>query len=108
VPWPSDRAIVIAAFAANELADSARARLLDRLIERARRGDAVLVVEPLARFVAPWWRQWGTAFAAEGGKSDEWRFRVELPEIVRTLDRAAGLDHRELTARSIWCAGSRS
>jgi hypothetical protein len=37
-----------------------------------------------------------------GGRADEWRFRAELPPIVAKLDRAAGLDHRELTARSLW------
>jgi hypothetical protein len=27
---------------------------------------------------------------------------VELPPIVAKLDRAAGLNHRELTCRSLW------
>jgi hypothetical protein len=27
---------------------------------------------------------------------------VELPPLLRLLDKAAGLDHRELTARSIY------
>jgi hypothetical protein len=62
----------------------------------------VLVVEPLARSAAPWWAGWQHAFAGAGGRADEWRFRIELPEIVAKLDRAAGLDHRELTARSLW------
>jgi hypothetical protein len=29
-----------------------------------------------------------------------------LPPIVAKLDRAAGLNHRELTGRSLWLAGS--
>jgi hypothetical protein len=29
---------------------------------------------------------------------------VELPAIVAKLDRAAGLDHREITGRSLWLA----
>jgi hypothetical protein len=37
-----------------------------------------------------------------GGRADEWRFRTELPAIVMKLDRSAKLDHRELTARSLW------
>jgi len=78
---------IVAAFAVNELANDSRAALLTRLVDRAHQGDRVLVVEPLARSIAPWW--------------DEWRFRVELPPIVAKLDRAAGLDHRELTGRSI-------
>lgn len=95
-------AAIVAAFTVNELADAARAALLTRLIDRSRRGDRVLVVEPLARSVAPWWKEWSEAFASGGGRADEWRFRVELPPIVAKLDRAAGLDHREITGRSIW------
>jgi hypothetical protein len=36
-----------------------------------------------------------------GGCAREWRFRAELPAIVEKLDRAAGLNHRELKARSL-------
>jgi hypothetical protein len=68
----------------------------------ARHGDRVLVVEPLAGFVAPWWGSWRTAIEAAGGRADEWRFEAELPPIVAKLDRAAGLDHRKLTARTLW------
>jgi hypothetical protein len=76
-----------------------------RLLERGRRGDRVLVVEPLARFVAPWWAGARDAIVSAGGRADEWRFHVELPAIVAKLDRAAGLDHRELTGRSLWLGG---
>jgi hypothetical protein len=76
--------------------------LLGRFLERAARGDGVLVVEPLAGFVARWWNSWRQSFGAAGGRADEWRFRAELPPIVAKLDRAAGLDHRELTGRSLY------
>ena len=56
----------------------------------------------LAGFVARWWNAWKQPFSAAGGRADEWRFRVELPPIVAKLDRAAGLDHRELTGRSLY------
>jgi hypothetical protein len=100
-PWPA-RAAVLAAFSVNELAADGRERLLQRFLERAKRGDTILVVEPIARSVAPWWPVWQKAFASAGGRADEWRFRAVLPEIVAKLDRAAGLDHRELSARSLW------
>jgi Methyltransferase domain len=103
-PWPA-RAAILAAFSVNELAADGRERLLRRFLERAARGDTILVVEPIARSVAPWWPEWQAAFAAAGGRADEWRFRPILPEIVAKLDRAAGLDHRELSARSLWIAG---
>jgi len=102
-PLPKGPAHLVAAFAVNELRDDMRAALLPRLLERAKRGDRVLIVEPLARFVAPWWKRWQDAFMAAGGRADEWRFHADLPPIVAKLDRAAGLDHREITGRSIWC-----
>ena len=102
---PEAPATILAAFTVNELADPARDALLPRLIERARQRDRILVVEPLAGFVAPWWKKWREAFEAAGGRADEWRLRTELPPIVEKLDRAAGLNHREITGRSLWLAG---
>ncbi len=100
VPLPA-RAGVVAAFTANELDEEPRRRLLGRLVEAARQGSAVLVVEPIARRVNPWWPDWGEAFRAAGGREDEWRFRPELPDRLALLGKAAGLDSRELTGRSL-------
>jgi SAM-dependent methyltransferase len=102
VALPKSPALILAAFTLNELDDDARQTLLARFLERAKRGDRVLVVEPLARFVAQWWSAWRRSFIDAGGRADEWRFRVELPSIVAKLDRAAGLDHRELTGRTLY------
>jgi hypothetical protein len=103
---------LVAAFTLNELNDSARDALLTQALNRGRddrdRGNRprepnqVLVVEPVAGFVAPWWDRWKEAIVSAGGRSDEWRFRADLPALVAKLDRAAGLDHRVLTARSLW------
>jgi hypothetical protein len=100
--FPKRRAMILAAFTVNELDDYGRTSLLPRLLDRAGSGDRVLIVEPVARSVGRWWNDWQRAFAAAGGRADEWRFRVQLPEIVAKLDRAAGLDHRELTGRSLY------
>jgi SAM-dependent methyltransferase len=100
---PPPGSAVVAAYAVNEMDDADRDRLLPRLL--AAEGVALLVVEPIARRSAPWWEAWAAAFAGAGGRADEWRFRVALPEIVTRLDRAAGLDHREVTCRSLWRPG---
>jgi Methyltransferase domain len=105
--WPGGRAGILAAFTVNELADAPREALLGQLLECAARGDSVLVVEPVAGFVARWWNRWRDAFEHAGGRGDEWRIRAELPPIVAKLDRAAGMNHREITGRSLWI-GSRS
>ena len=103
---PNEPSSILAAFTLNELPDAPRDALVQRLLERAARGDQVLVVEPVAGFVAHWWDTWRAAVESMGGRGDEWRFRIELPAIVAKLDRAAKLDHRELTGRSLWLSPS--
>jgi SAM-dependent methyltransferase len=98
---PAETAIV-AAFILNELPEEARDRWRTSLLQSAKQGNPVLVVEPIARKLSPWWDDWAHDFAAVGGRSDEWRFPVELPERLALMDKAAGLDHRELTGRSLW------
>ena len=99
--WPGRPHAALAAFAVNELPAGARDALRDRLLEAAGGGQAVLVIEPVARAAAPWWGEWVRAFAAVGGEERTWRFPASLPELVARLDAAAGLSHRELTARSL-------
>jgi hypothetical protein len=93
---------VLAAFTINELDESSRDRLRGDFIRVARAGAPVLVIEPIARRLSVWWDDWTETWTKLGGRSDEWRFRVELPERLALMDRAAGLDHRELTGRSLW------
>jgi SAM-dependent methyltransferase len=101
---PKPPAAFLAAFSLNEMSEAGRNSILERLVKRRRGGERLLVVEPLAGFVAPWWNGWRDAVVRGGGREDAWRFRVELPAIVAKLDRAAGLDHRELSGRSLWLA----
>jgi ubiquinone/menaquinone biosynthesis C-methylase UbiE len=103
--WPGDRATLVAAFTINELPGAAREALLVRLLDRASTGNRVLVVEPLARGIAPWWEKARRRFESAGGRADEWRFHVGLPPLVAKLDRASGLDHQELTARTLFAGG---
>ncbi len=93
---------VLAAYAANELVPEGRAVMLTSLLEAHAQGARVLVVEPIARRSLPWWRDWQAAVERAGGRADEWRFPAELPPTQRGLARAAGLDPRELTARSLY------
>jgi SAM-dependent methyltransferase len=102
VALPKGAVSMLAAFAMNELADPFLDELMQRLLDRTAAGDRLLIVEPIAGFVARWWERWRTRVEQMGGRGDEWRFRIELPAIVAKLDRAAKLDHRELTARSLW------
>jgi predicted RNA methylase len=105
VRWPRGRVSALAAYTVNELPPAARRELRGRLLQAAGAGHDVLVIEPLAGAVAPWWEEWVEAFAAAGGRQGTWRARVELPALVSRLDRAAGLQHRELTARWLLATG---
>jgi SAM-dependent methyltransferase len=104
-PLPRRRGAVIAAFTLNELSEAARAALLPRLVAAGREGARVLVIEPIARRHLPWWDTWAAAVRQEGGREDEWAFPATLPPILALLDRASGLDHRELKGRSLWLPG---
>ncbi len=92
---------ILAGYVVNELPAPARDALLPRLLAAAKAHCEVVVIEPISRTLTPWWREWQKEFEAAGGRFDEWRFRVELPPLLRDLDRSAGLDHRELTAKSM-------
>jgi Methyltransferase small domain len=93
---------VVAAYVANELTADGRAVLLLDLLSARRRGARILVIEPIARRALPWWDAWRASVLDAGGRADEWRIRASLPDLQRTLARAAGLDPRELTARSLF------
>ena len=93
---------VVAAYLLNELPDDSRVRIEDQLIETAAHGGHVLVIEPIARAIAPWWDHLTTRVARVGGRSDEWRLPIDLPPLLQKFDKAAGLDHRELTFRSLF------
>ena len=102
-----NRAGIIAAYTVNELPLTKRNVILPRLLHAHARGARVLIVEPIARRIAGWWDAWEEVFASSGGRANEWRFSVSLPERQRQLGRAAGLDPRELTARTLWLGPSR-
>lgn len=93
---------ILAAYAVNELTSAARSAALEALLQAYSRGATVLVIEPIARRIATWWDDWQLAVERLGGRADEWRFPATLPPLQRQLARSAGLDPRELTARSLF------
>jgi SAM-dependent methyltransferase len=92
---------LVAAYTLNELNRTTREGVEAGLFHAADRGARVLVMEPVARAIAPWWDSMASQVAARGGRVDDWRVPADLPPILRTLDRAAGLDHRELRMRTL-------
>lgn len=102
VRLPRRTSLVVVAFVANELEAGGRRALLAQATDAVARGSALLVLEPIARRLTPWWREWAEHIGSLGGRADEWRFRIEPPPIVARLARAAGLQPDALTARSLW------
>jgi len=96
------RTAVMAAFTINEIDDAVRDRLQAEFLTVAEHGAPVLVIEPIARRLTSWWDEWARKWRRHGGRDDEWRFSIDLPERLALMDKAAGLDHRELTGRSLW------
>ena len=102
IPAPRRGEGIVAAYVLNELPDTVRIAVEKRLLDTVERGGRVLVIEPISRGVAPWWDDTAARFVASGGRADEWRLPIDLPPLLQKFDRAAGLNHRELTFRSLF------
>ena len=92
----------VAAYVLNELPDQVRVKVEDQLLAAAAGGTRVLVLEPIAKRLTPWWDRTADRIVSAGGRADEWRIPVDLPPALRLFDKAAGLDHREITARTLF------
>jgi protein-L-isoaspartate O-methyltransferase len=93
---------IVAAYLLNELHEEARRRLEDALLAAHARGARVLVLEPIARAVTPWWEATAARFIAAGGRADEWHFDTQLPPQTALLGKAAGLNARDVKVRSLY------
>ena len=98
---------IVAAYLLNELTPETRARLEHGLMTAAADGVRVLVLEPIARSVTPWWNETAARVVAAGGRADEWQFETALPPAAALLGKAAGLNSREMKVRSLYLDGSR-
>jgi len=105
VPRVKPGAAVVAAYLLNELLPERRRRLEDGLLDAASRGARVLVLEPIARAVTPWWNETAARFIAAGGRADEWQLATNLPPSTALLGKAAGLNSREMKVRSLYVEG---
>jgi SAM-dependent methyltransferase len=92
----------VAAYVLNELADEERRRVEDVLVDLGRSGARILVVEPIARGVVPWWPETAERICSLGGRADVWRLPIEAPPPVMRLGDAAGLNHRELRLQTLF------
>lgn len=95
---------IIAGWAVNELDAPARARLLVSVLAALNKGASFLMLEPLARGVAPWWDDWARALAPHGVVAGDHKFDVDLPPRLAEFSDGAGFNNRTLAARVMWAA----
>jgi hypothetical protein len=88
-------------YTVNELPETKRPAVLATIDAAIGRRAPVLIIEPIARRVAPWWTGWARTLTAAGAREEEWRFRAALPTLLADLARSAGLRPDELTARTL-------
>lgn len=100
----SSQALLLA-WSVNEIGKDDRQRLLGVLLDAARTGTPILVIEPLSRRATPWWPEWASKWHEAGGRSDEWKFAVDLPPALDEISRAAGFQREALGARTLWIHG---
>jgi hypothetical protein len=89
------------AWSINELAPGDRDRLLE-ILSAPPASCALLLIEPLARAVTPWWEAWVEALRPSGTLAGEWHFDVALPPALARIDEAAGFRRDRLGARTLW------
>ena len=100
--WPKGGATLTFGWSLNELPENDRVDTLKRVEAGLRKGCGLLVLEPLSRRITPWWEEVAGRLGRLGVAAHQVKVSVELPPLLRDLDRAAGLDHRLLGARALW------
>lgn len=101
---PDPLAGIVAAYTLNELDEAARQKVLAQALSG---GREVLVIEPIARGITPWWDAVAKDVIARGGRSDDWKLPLDMPERWRLLDRAAGFRRDHLSARTLFLPSGR-
>jgi Methyltransferase domain len=99
---PRGKVAIVGAYVLNELPEAARDPLVNTMIDAAGVGARVLIVEPISRAVTPWWDDVAARARKIGGRTDEWTIAIDLPPMLALFDKAAGLNHREIKARSLF------
>ncbi|MCP5056246.1 MAG: methyltransferase domain-containing protein [bacterium] len=102
LPEAEEGDLLICGWMMNELEADARDALILRLERAIDRGAACLILEPLAGSASPWWDATAARLSTRGVQDGIFKTEIELPESLRALDLAAGLDHRVIGAR--WMA----
>jgi hypothetical protein len=102
IPFKPNPQAIVSAYTLNELEESQRNTVTDTFLHHAQQGAHVLVIEPISNQTSPWWNEWEKRCIPYGGTTHTWRFQNPLPQRWKLMDKAAGLDHAVLTAKSMY------
>lgn len=93
---------VIAGWAINELDPPARTQMLDVVDQLLDRGITLVILEPLARGVTPWWDEWEARLAPRGVLAGDVKADVNLPGPLDAFSASAGFRKKELGVRIMY------
>lgn len=106
VPRAAAGTLLAFGWSVGELDDDERAELMHQVTGALRKGAALLVVEPLAKSVSPWWPDWVARLAPLNVRDELIRVAIDRPGFIRDMDKASRLDHQVIGARILY--GGRS
>jgi len=90
---------IIAGWTVNELPKPDRDQLLAVVDQLLDRGARLVILEPLARGVAPWWDEWAMRLAPRNVREEDVKAAVDLPAPLDSFSDAAGFRKKELGVR---------
>lgn len=90
---------IIAGWSVNELSNTDRGALLDILDALVERGARLMILEPLARGVTPWWDAWAARLEPRHVQSHDIKVETDLPPSLASFSESAGFRKKELGAR---------
>jgi SAM-dependent methyltransferase len=102
LPHPRPGDLFVLGWCLNELGERERQALLADLAAARAHGARVLVLEPLAGAVAPWWEDARRTLGGSEVFAAQVKRTIERPDRIAELDQAAGLDHRVIGVRAMF------
>ena len=91
--------LVVLGWMVNELADAQRDQVLEAAGRAVEGGAKLLLLEPLAGRVSPWWSEWSPRFEALSIAPGQCKWQIARPGWIAQLDKASLLNHRSIGAR---------
>lgn len=98
-PRPVAGDLVVFGWCLSEMDEADRAASFKYLAGALRKGSALLIAEPLAGRILPWWKDWQEELALEGIRGEVIRVAIDRPLFIQDMDKASGLDHQVLGCR---------